>query len=51
MMNKEYNFSFPKGASSVLDDAKLFIAQHGVEELGNVAKIGFKTTQKVLSLF
>lgn len=50
MMCKEYDFNFPKGASSVIDDAKLFVERNGVDELKKVAKVGFKTTQKVLSL-
>lgn len=49
-MSAKYNFDFPKGSSNVLDGARLFISEHGTEELKNVAKIGFKTTQQILKL-
>jgi len=49
-MNKEYDFTFPKGASDVIDSGISFIQKHGREELRNVAKVGFKTTQRVLAL-
>lgn len=51
VMNKKYYFDFPKGASNVIEDAKKFVSLHGFEELSNVAKIGFKTTQKLSTLF
>lgn len=47
-MRKKYNFNFPKGASEVIDKGQEFVKKFGVEELGNVAKISFKTTAKVL---
>lgn len=47
-MNDLYYFSFPKGASNVIDSAKLFVQKNGVEELGKVAKVSFKTTKSVL---
>lgn len=50
-MNKKYDFEFPKGATTVIDDAKMFVSLHGFDELGNVAKVGFKTTQKLSTLF
>ena len=49
-MNEKYNFVFPKGASNVLDGARLFVSEHGVEELRNVSKIGFRTTQSVMKM-
>ena len=49
-MRKEYDFHFPKGASNVIDSGISFIKKHGKEELRNVAKVGFKTTQRVLAL-
>lgn len=49
-MNIEYSFNFPKGASNVVDSAISFIKQHGQHELRNVAKVGFKTTQRILAL-
>lgn len=48
-MNKEYYFTFPKGASNVIDNAKLFVSRYGEKELEKVAKISFKTTKEVLS--
>lgn len=48
-MEEKYNFHFPKGATSVIDNAKLFVSKYGEEELNNVAKIGFKTTNEVLN--
>ncbi len=50
-MNKKYDFVFPKGASNVVDNAKLFVSNFGREELNNVAKVSFKTTKEVLSMF
>ncbi len=49
-MRKKYNFNFPKGASDVIDKGQDFVKKFGVEELGNVAKISFKTTSKVLQI-
>jgi ribonuclease HIII len=51
VMCKKYDFQFPKGASTVIDDAKMFVSIHGFDKLQEVAKIGFKTTLKVNSLF
>ena len=47
-MRKKYNFNFPKGSSDVIDKGQDFVKKFGVDELGNVAKISFKTTAKVL---
>jgi ribonuclease HIII len=49
-MSREYDFDFPKGASNVIDAGLKFIKQHSREELRNVAKVGFKTTQRILAL-
>ncbi|MDP6612432.1 MAG: ribonuclease HIII [Candidatus Hydrothermarchaeota archaeon] len=46
-MGKEYGAEFPKGSSHVLDFAKDFVDVHGIEALRNVAKIHFKTTEKL----
>jgi len=48
-MNSKYDFIFPKGASNVIDNAKLFISEYGEKELNSVAKISFKTTKEVLA--
>lgn len=50
-MNSEYDFVFPKGASNVLYEAKQFVSKYGTEELRNVSKIGFRTTQEVMKMF
>jgi len=50
-MNSEYGFVFPKGASNVLYEAKQFVLKYGAEELKNVSKIGFRTTQEVMKMF
>ncbi len=47
-MNDKYDFHFPKGASNVIDNAKLFVSVYGEKELDNVAKTSFKTTKQVL---
>jgi ribonuclease HIII len=49
-LNSKYDFDFPKGASNVVDSAISFVQKHGKEELRNVAKVGFKTTQRILAL-
>ncbi len=44
----EYGINLPKGASDeVLKQAQLFVGKYGFEKLGNVAKLHFKTTNKV----
>lgn len=44
-MEKKYNFTFHKGASSLVDqDIKQFVAKYGTKELENVAKLHFKNT-------
>jgi ribonuclease HIII len=47
-MEKEYYFTFPKGASNVIKAGREFVKKHGVGELEKVAKISFKTTKKVI---
>lgn len=47
-MRKEYDFDFPKGASNVIVAGKEFVAEHGKEELGKVAKVSFRTTKSIL---
>jgi ribonuclease HIII len=47
-MKEEYYFTFPKGASNVIEAGREFVKKNGVEELGKVAKISFKTTKKVI---
>jgi ribonuclease HIII len=50
-MQLKYGFAFPKGSSEVLDAGREFVAKHGQDELRNVAKVSFKTTKKILTLF
>ncbi len=46
--SSEYGINLPKGASEeVLKQARLFVGKYSVEQLGNVAKLHFKTTQKI----
>lgn len=48
-MSKEYNFKFPKGASNVIEQGKAFVEKYGMEELGKVAKVSFKTTANLVA--
>ena len=47
-MSELYDFEFPKGASNVIEKARLFVKLRGQDELGKVAKISFNTTKSVL---
>lgn len=47
-LGEEFGMELPKGATNVIDPAKRFVAKHGEGALGNVAKLHFKTTDKVL---
>jgi ribonuclease HIII len=47
-MSESYAIRFPKGASNVLETARDFVTTHDPSELGKVAKLHFKTTEKVL---
>jgi ribonuclease HIII len=47
-LSQEFGIDLPKGATSVIDPAKRFVAKHGSAALSNVAKLHFKTTQQVL---
>ena len=47
-MSEKFDFQFPRGATeTVFEAAKKFILQHGVPELGQVAKLHFSTTQRL----
>lgn len=46
-MGEKYGVEFPKGAAKVIDFAREFVASQGIEALGEVAKLHFKTTEKV----
>lgn len=47
-MSEKYGMKFPKGASNVVEVARVFVSARGESELGKVAKLHFKTTEKVL---
>ncbi len=48
-LSQDFGMEIPKGASSgVIEAGKRFVAKHGRDALGNVAKLHFKTTQSVL---
>lgn len=47
-MEQEYDFSFPKGAGTTVDEAaQEFVNQYGMDELNKVAKVHFKNTEKL----
>lgn len=47
-MGKKYDMVFPKGASfQVLKTAREFVKVYGMDELVNVAKLHFKTTEEI----
>jgi ribonuclease HIII len=48
---RDYGMPLPKGASSEVEAAaRRFVARHGPEALGKVAKLHFKTTVRVLQM-
>jgi ribonuclease HIII len=48
-LGQKYQTVLPKGASdSVIDVARLIVQSAGLDELGNIAKLHHKTTQKVI---
>jgi len=47
-MSKKWKIIIPKGASeAVIEAAKKLVSEHGREALGKVAKLHFRTTEKV----
>jgi len=47
-LGKEYGLELPKGASAQVEAAaREFIARHGAEQLPKVAKMHFRTAQRV----
>lgn len=46
-MNEIYGIQFPRGATDVIGVAKDFVASYGSRALLHVAKVHFKTTQKI----
>lgn len=48
-LSKKWGVHLPKGASdAVIEAAREFVSKHGREELGKVAKLHFRTTERVL---
>lgn len=48
-LGEEFGIPLPKGATNVISTGKRFVAQHGPEALGNVAKMHFRTSGQVLA--
>jgi ribonuclease HIII len=48
-MNNQYDFEFPLGASNVIDAGRKFVEEFSPEKLSEVAKVSFRTSQKVLA--
>lgn len=46
-LSNEFGIDLPKGATNVISTGKRFVALHGSESLGQVAKLHFKTTLQV----
>jgi ribonuclease HIII len=47
---REFGMALPKGASTQVEvAARQFVARHGREALSRVAKLHFKTTERVLA--
>lgn len=50
-LGKEYEVAMPKGAGPQVDEAgREFLKKHGLAKLGEVAKLHFRTTQKISQL-
>ena len=49
-MGERYQFTFPKGATAVIEPGKEFIKLHGPDALPLVAKMHFRTSYQVLGL-
>ncbi|WKZ31382.1 MAG: ribonuclease HIII [Candidatus Dojkabacteria bacterium] len=49
VMEKEYEFEFPKGSSNVIEAARRFVLMYGEDKLREVAKVSFSITAKVLN--
>lgn len=50
-LEKQFGMKFPKGASAAVDAAaKAFVAKHGAEKLGQVAKLHFRTAYRAQGL-
>jgi ribonuclease HIII len=48
ILSEKYGITLPKGSTHVINPARKFVDIHRESELGKVAKLHFKTTEKVL---
>ncbi len=48
-MKETYNVKFPLGATHVIKFGKSFYKKHGMEGLRDVAKVSFRTTEKIVN--
>jgi ribonuclease HIII len=46
-LSEEFGIDLPKGATVVIPAAQKFVAKHGRENLRQIAKLHFKTTQQI----
>ncbi|BBB93304.1 MAG TPA: ribonuclease HIII [Methylomusa anaerophila] len=46
-LSEKYNLSFPKGATNVLDAARLFVKKYGKDALTEVCKTHFRTYEQI----
>jgi ribonuclease HIII len=47
-LSEEVGFELPKGSTHVIAVARRIVEERGIEGLGDVAKVSFRTTEKVL---
>jgi ribonuclease HIII len=48
-LEKTFGLALPKGASAAVEEAaRQYVARHGAQALGKVAKLHFRTTEKIL---
>ncbi|MBA19387.1 MAG: ribonuclease HIII, partial [Verrucomicrobiales bacterium] len=49
-LSNEFDLELPKGASAKVDQVGVeFLSKHGINKLGQAAKLHFRTTQKIKS--
>ena len=46
-LSQTFDMELPKGATNVIGPGKKFVAVHGADKLGSVAKLHFKTTGQI----
>lgn len=47
-LSDEYKLDLPPGANDVINTGKQFVETHGIDQLENVAKLHFRTTEQIL---